>query len=228
MKTKAGAAVLEIKELSDNGVFSGYGSIFGNKDAYGDVVMPGAFAKSLSDHRRRGTKPKMFWQHDPHQPIGSWVDIAEDGKGLWLEGRLNMEVQKGREAYALLKAGDIDGLSIGYNTVSAEPDERAGVLRLKELKLVEVSVVSLGANDRALVDAVKQIRGESLPTLPQFEDFLREAGFSKTEATAIAGNGLSHLLRSESGSEPTGEDFLAELWAAIRDAPIIDETGEPD
>ena len=216
MKMKSSAPIFEIKALEESGVFSGYASIFGNKDSYGDVVMPGAFAKSLADHRRKGSRPKMFWQHDPHNPIGSWTDIAEDGKGLWVEGRLNMGVQKAQEAYALLKAGDIDGMSIGYHTVSAEPDEKAGVLRLKELKLVEVSIVSMGANERALVDAVKQIRGDNLPSLPEFENFLREAGFSKTEATAIAGKGLSHLHRSESGGEPNGADFLAELAALTR------------
>ena len=230
MKTKAGAAILEIKALGEDGVFSGYGSIFGNKDSYGDIVVPGAFAKSLADHQRRGTRPKMFWQHDPYQPIGSWTDMAEDGKGLWVEGRLNMEVQRGREAYALLKAGDIDGLSIGYQTVADERDEKRGALLLKELKLVEVSIVSLGANDRALVNAVKTIRGEGLPTLPEFEDFLREAGFSKTEAAAVAGNGLAHLLRSESGSAsepPAGEDFFANLAGIMRDATVYftDESG---
>ena len=216
MKMKSSAPIFEIKALEESGVFSGYASIFGNKDSYGDVVMPGAFAKSLADHRRKGSRPKMFWQHDPHNPIGSWTDIAEDGKGLWVEGRLNMGVQKAQEAYALLKAGDIDGMSIGYHTVSAEPDEKAGVLRLKELKLVEVSIVSMGANECALVDAVKQIRGDNLPSLPEFENFLREAGFSKTEATAIAGKGLSHLHRSESGGEPNGADFWAELAALTR------------
>ena len=94
MRTKQGAAVLELKKLGEDGTFSGYGSIFGNTDSYGDIVMPGAFATSLADHRRRGSRPKMFWQHDPREPIGSWVDLSEDGKGLWVEGRLNMGVQR--------------------------------------------------------------------------------------------------------------------------------------
>lgn len=224
MKTKRLAPLMEIKSLEESGVFSGYGSIFGNRDAYGDVVERGAFTKSIERHTTRGSRPKMFWQHDPGQPIGSWTAMREDEKGLFLEGRLNMDVQRGREAYALLKAGDIDGLSIGYQTLSDEQD--GDVLRLKELDLVEVSIVSLGANDQALISAVKQIRGDTLPSLSDFEGFLREAGFSKTEATAIAGNGLSHLLRSESDSEPTGEDFMSSFIEAMANAEVVDLTGE--
>ena len=233
MKTKHSAPILRVKDFGENGEFSGYGSVFGNRDSYGDIVEKGAFAKTLAEHAEKGSMPKLFWQHDPWMPIGKWLEIEEDDIGLKVTGRLNMEVQQGREAYALLKAGDIDGLSIGYRVLKAEDDETQNVQFLKELDLVEVSVVSLGANDRALVSAVKNIRGGGLPSLPEFEAFLREAGFSKTEATAIAGHGLSHLLRSESGgtTEEIGEADETEVfdfWEAIRNAPIIDETGEPD
>lgn len=227
MKTKTGSPVLEIKALDSDGTFSGYGSIFGNIDSHGDIVQPGAFAKSLKRHEERGTRPKLFWQHDMHQPIGSWTSIKEDDRGLYMEGRFNMDVQRGREAYALLKAGDIDGLSIGYRTVKEKRDNVKSANLLEELDLIETSVVSLGSNDLALVDAVKQIRGDDLPSLSEFEGFLREAGFSKTEATAIAGNGLSHLLRSESDSEPVGEEAMTALFAAMSNAPVFyeDEDG---
>ena len=227
MKTKTGSPVLEIKALESDGTFSGYGSIFGNIDSHGDIVQPGAFAKSLKRHEERGTRPKLFWQHDMHQPIGSWTSIKEDEKGLYMEGRFNMDVQRGREAYALLKAGDIDGLSIGYRTIKEKRDNVKSANLLEELDLIETSVVSLGSNDLALVDAVKQIRGEELPSLSEFEGFLREAGFSKTEAAAIAGSGLSRLLRSESDSEPVGEDAMNALFAAMSDAEIlcVDENG---
>ena len=225
MKTKAGSPVLEIKELGSDGTFSGYGSIFGNVDSHGDVVVKGAFSKSLQRHEERGSRPKMFWQHDMHQPIGSWTSITEDEKGLYMEGRFNMDVQRGREAYALLKASDIDGLSIGYRTVKETRDNVKSANLLEELDLIETSVVSLGSNELALVSAVKQIRGEDLPSLSEFEGFLREAGFSKTEATAIAGNGLSHLLRSESDSEPSGEEYMEALLAAMT-PPNTDEQSE--
>ncbi len=215
MKTKHSAPIYDIKEIGEDGVFSGYGSIFGNKDSGGDIVVAGAFAKSLADHRQRGTTVKMFWQHDAHQPIGKWLDISEDGKGLYVEGRLNMGVQKAREVHALLKAGDIDGLSIGYGIVDAEPDEKRGALLLKQLKLLEVSVVSMAMNERARVDAVKDaLDNGQLPSLPEFEKFLREAGFSKTQATAVASKGLVHLLRSESESEKAND--AAEFLKALR------------
>ena len=229
MKTKQGSPVLQLKEFGANGQFSGYGSVFGNRDSYGDVVERGAFVGTIAEHLERKTMPKLFWQHDPWKPIGKWLSMEEDEVGLKVEGQLNMEVQQGREAYALLKAGDIDGLSIGYRVREAEDDEDRGVQLLKELELVEVSVVSLGANDQALVSAVKNIRGGGLPSLPEFEKFLREAGFSKTEATAIAGNGLAHLLRSESGGnpEPVGDDEEAAFWAAMHAATTNPEIGAP-
>lgn len=211
MKTKFGAPVLNVKEFGDDGLFSGYGAVFGNKDSHGDIIQRGAFVKSIEQHKARGSRPKMFWQHDMSKPIGRWLDFEEDDTGLRMHGKLNMNVQQGREAYHLLKDEDIDGLSIGYQTFREE--KKGSANHLLELGLVETSVVSLGSNDRALVRAVKQIRGDELPSLPQFEDFLREAGFSKTEAVAIAGNGLSHLLRGEPGSASDDEAraFLAAL-----------------
>jgi len=231
MKTKFGSPVLEVKELAENGTFAGYGSIFGNKDRCGEVVEPGAFAKSLAAHTSRGSRPKLFWQHDPHQPIGSWVDMKEDATGLWVEGRLNMDVQKGREAYALLKAGDIDGLSIGYRIIREMHDKSAGVLRLKELDLVEVSIVSVGANDRALIDAVKAAEiaslrdriaaGERL-TVRQLETVLKEY---LDLSNAQAERAIRVLGIKEGQGEPDAEteagDFFASLMEAMRAAPIF-------
>ena len=126
-----------------------------------------------------------------------------------------METARGREAHALLKAGAIRGLSIGYREVEAEPEAQNSNIRLlKKLDLLEISVVSFPANRRARVDAVKEaLIDGNLPSLPEFERFLREAGFSKTQAAAIASRGLSHLLRSESEGESTAK-ALADLRAA--------------
>lgn len=229
MKTKQGIPVLKLKKFGEKGEFEGYASVFGNRDSYGDVVVEGAFLESLAEHKKNGTMPKLFWQHDSWKPIGSWLEMEEDETGLKVKGRLNMNVQQGREAYALLEAGDIDGLSIGYRVRESEDDDEQNVTLLKELELVEVSVVSLGANEQALVSSFKNIRAGGLPSLPEFEGFLREAGFSKTEATAIAGHGLPYLLRSESGGEPEPiEDEEAAFYAALLNAPVTDLTGEPD
>lgn len=211
MKTKDFA--LHVKDLSEEGTFTGYGSIFSNVDSKGEKVMPGAFAESLARHRREGSKPLMLWQHDPSEPIGVWDDLVEDGIGLKGTGRFVLETTRGREAYALLKAGALKGLSIGYREIEAEPD--GNIRLLKKLDLVEISVVSFPANRRARIDAVKEaLNSGSLPTLPEFEKFLREAGFSKTQATAIASRGLSHLLRSESESDQANE--LAAFLQALR------------
>lgn len=159
MQVKQGAALLDIKSLEEKGQFEGYASTFGGEpDSYGDIIAPGAFSDSLAHHAARGTMPKMFWQHDPREPVGKWTAAAEDGKGLLVTGQLNMGVQRAREAYELLKAGDIDGLSIGYRIRGYEVDEERGTWTLTKLDLHEVSIVSIGANENATIAAVKSER----------------------------------------------------------------------
>lgn len=159
MQMKRGAALLDIKALEEKGSFEGYASTFGGEpDSYGDIIAPGAYAESLSEHAARGTMPKMFWQHDPREPIGKWISAAEDGKGLLVSGQLNMGVQRAREAYELLKAGDIDGLSIGYAIKGYEVDEARGTWTLTKIDLREVSIVSIGANENATIGSVKSER----------------------------------------------------------------------
>lgn len=118
----------------------GYASIFDAKDKGGDLVQKGAYSASLSRLSRVGGKVKMLWQHDPMQPIGVWDEIYEDDKGLFVKGRLLPEVQAGREALALLQAGAIDGLSIGYQTIRAEKAQNGRLLH--EIELWEVSLVT--------------------------------------------------------------------------------------
>ena len=221
MATKALAPVLDIKEISDDGQFEGYGSIFGNKDRGGDIVVAGAFTGSLVEHRQRGTSVKMFWQHDPHQPIGKWVDMAEDAKGLYVKGRLNMGVQRAREAHALLKEGDIDGLSIGYSVLDGEPDDSKNAFMLKKVRLFEISIVSIPMNERARIDAVKaaafedfarRLRDGEPPSTKEFEDILREAGVPKSMATQIASVGYAKAIRREAGGDQANiARFLDEL-----------------
>lgn len=128
-------------EVTDRTTITGYASLFGTPDQGGDVVEPGAFAISLTGLKTRKTRVKMLWQHDPAQPIGVWDEVREDARGLYVRGRLLTEVEKGREAAALIAAGVIDGLSIGYRTKRATKDDR-GQRRLSELELWEVSLVT--------------------------------------------------------------------------------------
>ncbi|MBU2958628.1 HK97 family phage prohead protease [Paracoccus sp. 1_MG-2023] len=127
--------------LSDGQVIEGYASLFGLTDQGGDAVQPGAFAASLERLAATGGKVRMLWQHDPARPIGVWEEIREDGKGLWVRGRLLSEVAQAREAAALLQAGAIDGLSIGYRAIRAERDGK-GRRMLTEVELWEVSLVT--------------------------------------------------------------------------------------
>jgi HK97 family phage prohead protease len=194
---KKTAPVLEIKSLKESGEFEGYGSTFGGEpDAYGDVIAEGAYEDSLATHKSKGTMPKLFWQHNSAEPIGKWQDAKEDGHGLLLKGKLNMDVQRGREAHALLKAGDIDGLSIGYRIKEYSVDTDSGIWTLEKLDLIEVSVVSVGANENAVVQSVKAAKaahdlmerlkaGDRL-TEREFETWLKGLGLTNSQAERAA------------------------------------------
>jgi uncharacterized protein len=119
----------------------GYASVFGVRDRGGDVVMPGAYAAGLARMAKAGGRVRMLWQHDAAQPIGVWDLIEEDAHGLKVDGRLLPEVARGREAAALMAAGAVDGLSIGYRTLRSEKLPGGG-RKLLELELWEVSLVT--------------------------------------------------------------------------------------
>jgi HK97 family phage prohead protease len=138
--------------VTDGHVVAGYASVFGRRDQGGDVVQKGAYAASLKRLAAAGGRVKMLWQHDPAQPIGVWDEVREDATGLWVKGRILTDVAKGREAAALLAAGAIDGLSIGYRTVKAERDGK-GQRLLAELELWEVSLVTFPMLSEARVSA---------------------------------------------------------------------------
>lgn len=127
--------------ITDGTEIEGYASLFGKADQGRDVVEVGAYTASLARLKAKGGRVKMLWQHDPAQPIGVWDEVREDAKGLWVKGRILTDVARGREAIALIGAGAIDGLSIGYRTVKARKDD-TGVRRLSELELWEVSLVT--------------------------------------------------------------------------------------
>lgn len=139
-------------EVTEGAVIEGYASLFGIADQGGDVVMAGAYARSLMRLAAEGRAVKMLWQHDPAEPIGVWEDIREDAKGLKVRGRILTEVDRGREAVALIAAGAIDGLSIGYRTVTAEKDAK-GQRLLREVELWEVSLVTFPMLPEARVGA---------------------------------------------------------------------------
>jgi uncharacterized protein len=188
------------------GTFSGYGSIFNHIDLGGDMVAPGAFKASLREWKARGKLPKMFLQHgfgfttEDQIPIGKYTRMEEDEKGLYVEGELfALDTQKGKYIHEGMKAGELDGLSIGYETIDVtygkKPDEPRRTL--KKIKLYEVSPVSFGMNEKALIDSAKSIEG--LMTISDFEEYLREAGhFSRSQATAFTSRFKASLRPSDS------------------------------
>ena len=192
----------EIKAVSDDGFFSGYASVFDNVDSYGDIVRKGAFVESIGEWEAKGKMPPILWNHDPSDPIGIYTKMQEDDKGLYVEGRLLIDdVPRAKQTHALMKAGVIDGLSIGYRVKEYLYNVDEEVTDLIKLSLREVSIVTFPANPETRIEAVKsRLDAGELPTLPEFEKFLREAGFSKSQATAIAGHGLRKLL-SDSAPE---------------------------
>lgn len=200
--TKNSGVALDVKAVGDDGTIEGYGSIFGNVDSYGEIVMPGAFTQSLVDAKRNGQTIKMLWQHDSQKPIGVWDDLAEDAKGLWVKGKLAIGVSPlATEIHGLLKMGALDGLSIGYRTLDADPHPtKPGIINLKTLALREVSIVTFAANVRARIESVKHmLDAGALPTVRDFEGLLRDAGFSKAKAAAIAAGAKPHLRGEPEG-----------------------------
>jgi HK97 family phage prohead protease len=139
--------------IAPDGTVEGYASLFGEIDQARDMVMPGAFEASL---RRRGLRRvPMLFQHDPAEPIGVWLDLHEDARGLYARGRLIPEVMRARELLALLAAGAADGLSIGFRTVKGRLDPRTRIRKLDAIDLWEISIVTFPLLPGARVRAVK-------------------------------------------------------------------------
>lgn len=198
----------EIKSIDEAGYIAGIAAGYGNMDHGGDVIMPGALTKAIAG---RSSVPMLLY-HDHKQPVGSWAKFDETGDGLNVEGRIAVKSDAGRNAHALAAAGALPGLSIGYKTIRHKFEGKAR--QLHELDLHEVSLVPVGMNSRAVVTQVKSlIEDGGMPTVRQFEDFLRDAGgFSKSLAEAIATKAKPLLVRGE----PEGADDLAEFLRGIQ------------
>lgn len=201
---------LTTKEIGEDGTFDGYGSVWDVVDSYQEVVARGAFTESLAELAKKGRPVPVLWQHRSSEPIGAWTELVEDDHGLAGKAELLIaDVAQAKEAHALLKRCIVTGLSIGYWVRESSYDEKTGIRTLTKLDLVEISLVTFPANDDARVDAVKfKLAHGELPTDREFEKFLREAGFSKTRAAGLVGNGLGELRRRESERDPTMDTAL--------------------
>ena len=204
-------APIEIKSLDEGGQFEGYASVFGVQDSDGDVIIKGAFQKSIESYQDRGKYPKMLWQHNPTQIVGKWTEMREDERGLWVKGSLILDVEKGREAYALMKAGELDAMSVGFNISEATAGDMRGRV-IEEIDLWEVSLVTWGANPDALITTVK-----SIDTERNFERFLRDAGFSRKQAQTITAKGFRAAMSDQWDADSVDEGLLQSLKSFTTD-----------
>ena len=210
MQTKRLDVGFELKAIGADGTVEGYGSVFGVRDNYDDVIAKGAFIQSLKDHKAAGTMPAMLWQHDADKPIGVWTEMVEDEKGLRIKGQLAMETVKGKEAHALLKMGALNGLSIGFMSKEWAYDRDTEVRTLTAIDLWEVSLVTFPANQKARVTNVKS--ADELQAPKDAEKVLRDAGFSKSDATAF----VSRVMRMGEVRSDSANSTAVAMKAADR------------
>lgn len=187
------------------GQISGYGSVFDSVDEGNDLIVKGAFDKSLAS----GRHPKMLWQHSQENIIGVWNSVKVDDHGLKLKGTILQDVAKGAEALTLLKAGALDGLSIGYRTKDYAVDAKTRIRSLKEVDLFEISLVTFPMNTEATVTDVKQLQSPR-----EVEQLLRKAGVPVSFAKLLALHGYEEAIRRL--GDHCDDDDEAKAQAAIK------------
>jgi hypothetical protein len=206
---------LDLKRVEPDGTFAGYASLFGVEDLGSDVVLPGAFRESLA--RRGASGIKMLFQHKPEEPIGVWEQLKEDARGLYAKGRLMLDVTRAREVLALMRAGALDGLSIGFRAVSGRRDAKTGIRRLAKVDLWEISVVTFPLLPDARVAHVKAGPfAHRAPTEREFERWLtQDAGLTRSQARAVIRHGHKGLITQDAhrGQNPERR-LIAQMQAA--------------
>lgn len=205
------SVALELRAVGDDGAIEGYGSVFGVRDDYDDVIAAGAFLDTLKAHKAAGTMPAMLWQHDADEPIGVWSEMDEDAKGLRVKGQLALATTRGKEAHALLKLGALNGLSIGFVSKQWSYDRETEVRTLTEVDLWEVSLVTFPANGKARVTNVKAAT-DDIVAPKDAERILREAGFSKADATSL----VSRVMRMGEERRESAQSTAHAMNAAQR------------
>jgi HK97 family phage prohead protease len=215
----------ELKALGDDEArtFEGHGAVFGNIDAYDDVIKKGAFKVTLKEWKAKGKLPKMLLQHgggffggaaDDMVPIGKWEEMREDEIGLYVKGRLfDVATDRAQATYAAVKAGELDGLSIGYRTRKFDMDNETGVRTLTEIELWETSIVTFPANDAARIEAVKAAADI---TEREFEELLRDAGCSIAVAKTIVAKRYRKLRDAATGADDNNRQVIAAIVQAAR------------
>lgn len=201
---------VELKLLdaaADGGEIEGYGAIFGAADFGRDTIAPGAFTESLAAHSAGGTAPAMLWAHKQAEPIGRWLAMGEDARGLRVRGRLNRDTEAGAKAYAHIRAGDVTGLSIGYGVAPGGAKAVGSGRTLTRLELHEISAVTTPMHPAARITGVK-----SLASRAELEDLLRENGLARAAAKKLAAGGWPALSGQR---DPTPDDGRAAASLAV-------------
>ena len=185
-------APVEVETVKLDGRFSGYASLFGLVDQGNDILARGAFSNSLK--KRKPDAIRMLFQHDPDEPIGKWNKIIEDAKGLYVEGLITRGVRRSEEVLELIRAGALDGLSIGFKTIRARVNPATRVRTILAADLWEISVVTFPLLEQARIEAVKSSPRINRPSEREFERWLtRDAGLSRREAKTIISKGFTAL-----------------------------------
>lgn len=221
----AGAATLdfecEVKLVSDGGDekagrIEGYASVFGVLDRGGDIMQPGAFKRTLADWKRKKQFPPMLWQHDPHTPIGVWTDLVEDERGLKVVGEMIMDVPQAVIARALVKAGAVRGLSIGYLSRDDAIDRATGARLLKHVDLWEISPVTFPMLPEAQIAGVKDVFDAQ-----RWERAFRDEGLSNREAKAAVAAARKLILRDGGQTGDGSRDEKTDLLLSLRRATSV-------
>jgi uncharacterized protein len=203
---------IKLETVSTDGVFSGYASLFDVTDLARDSVTKGAFQKSLNT--RGASNIRMLFQHDPNEPIGQWLEIREDARGLFVTGKLALGVARAREVLALMRSKALDGLSIGFKTIRSRKDAGTGVRRILEADLWEVSVVTFPMLPSARIADVK---AANLPSIREFETWLRrDAGLSRSEARGVIAKGFATIKRERDAATNNNAKFIERIQIAAR------------
>ena len=201
--------IVEFKfDAEKAGVFSGYASVFGGVDSYGDTILRGAYKKTL---KKRERPIQMRWNH--YGPvIGKWTRIEEDEKGLYVEGELTPGHSVAQDVYASIKHNSISGMSIGYRPIEIR-ELGDGLRELKEIDLVEISVVESPADMAAQIGDVKSAIDDAT-SLKEIERLLRDAGgFSRSDATSLVSR-IKSIAHGEREEESKTSDIVAAIKAA--------------
>jgi HK97 family phage prohead protease len=195
-------------KVGAEGVIEGFASTFGGEpDLHRDIIAPGAFAKSLVDHRQNGTLPAMLWAHKHDEPVGKWTAMQEETKGLRVVGALNLKTARGRDAREHVKAGDATGFSIGFQVPAGGAEYlKDGVTLLKQITLREVSIVAVPANRGARITHAKSVNSKG-----ELVDLLREIGLPKAAAARVAAGGWPALAGAD---QQKAIDLAAQIEAA--------------